>query len=264
MTLPPHATTGLPALRAPPVPDPAQVALFLDVDGTLLDFAPHPDAVRVDPALPALLGALWRRLDGALAPVSGRPLGQVDRLLGLPPGAAAGLHGAQWREADGTPGLYAHDEAVVADLLAQAHACTAAMPGVLVESKPNALALHFRNAPDAEAAVRRVADELAWRAGARFTLQHGDHVIELKPAGIDKGDAVARLMRAPPFARRTPWMLGDDHTDEHAFDVAQSLGGKAIVVGSRRPTRADWALADPAAVLAWLAALLSAPAGVDA
>lgn len=264
MTPPQHAITGFPALGAPPVPDPAQVALFLDVDGTLLDFAPHPHAVRVDPALPALLEALWRRLDGALAPVSGRPLEQVDRLLGLPRGGAAGLHGAEWREPDGTLCVHAHDVAVVAGLLEQARAFALAMPGVLVESKPNALALHYRSAPDAEPAVRLVADELARRAGPRFTLQHGDHVIELKPAGIDKGDAVARLMRAPPFARRTPWMLGDDHTDEHAFDVAQSLGGKAIVVGARRPTRADWALQDPAAVLDWLAALMAAPHGADA
>ncbi len=265
MTTRPHATAGTPnALRAPPVPDPAQVALFLDVDGTLLEFASHPDAVRASRTLPALLNALWHRLDGALAPVSGRALEQIDRLLGLPLGGAAGLHGAQWRDAQGTLRCHAHDADALESLRQDARALAAALPGVLVEPKPNAIALHFRNVPAAEPAVRRIAEELSVRAGARFTLQHGDHVIELKPAGIDKGAALERLMHAPPFARRVPWMVGDDHTDEHAFEAARSLGGSAIIVGERRPTRADWALPDPAAVEAWLAALLARADGADA
>lgn len=254
MIEPPHA------LPLPPLPDPARVALFLDVDGTLLEFASHPDDVVVDPSLPLLLRSLWQRLGGALAPVSGRPLDQIDHLLGLPQGGAAGLHGAEWRGADGTITCRGHDAAALSNAWREATARVLALPGVLVESKPNAIALHFRNAPAAADAVERLARALAAQAGPTFTLQHGDHVVELKPAGTDKGDAVARLMREPPFAGRQPWVVGDDFTDEHAFVVAQSLGGVGVVVGARRPTDARWALQDPAAVRAWLLALLAAPA----
>ena len=246
------------ALPAPPVPDPAQLALFLDVDGTLLEFASHPAGVLVDPSLPLLLASLSQHLGGALAPVSGRPLDQVDHLLGLPAGSAAGLHGAEWRGADGTISRSEHDNAALSLVHREAMALAAALPGVLVEPKPNAIALHFRNAPSAAAAVDRIARALAEQAGPAFTLQRGDHVIELKPAGVDKGDAVARMMREAPFVGRVPWFVGDDLTDEHAFAVAQSLGGGGVIVGARRPTAANWALQDPAAVRAWLAELLAA------
>lgn len=245
------------ALPAPPLPDPARLALFLDVDGTLLEFASHPEGVLVDPLLPLLLESLRQHLGGALAPVSGRPLEQVDRLLGLPAGSAAGLHGAEWRGADGAVARRAHEDVALSLLHREATALAAALPGVLVESKPNAIALHFRNAPSAVAAVERIARALAEQAGPAFTLQRGDHVIELKPAGVDKGDAVTRMMRAAPFVGRVPWFVGDDLTDEHAFAVAQSLGGSGVIVGPRRPTGANWALEDPAAVRAWLTQLLA-------
>lgn len=253
------AITTTRTLAAPPVPDPARIALFLDVDGTLLDFATHPESVHVEPSLPTLLASLRQRLDGALAPVSGRPLEQIDRLLGLPAGGAAGLHGAEWRGADGVVSRHAHDAAALSRLSREAAMQAAGLTGVLVESKPNAVALHFRNAPSLAPAIDRIAQRLATLAGPGFALQRGDHVVELKPAGIDKGDAVARLMREAPFAARVPWVVGDDHTDEHAFAVAQALGGTGVVVGARRPTAARWALRDPAAVHAWLADLLSAP-----
>lgn len=256
------ATTESPhTLPTPPVPDPACIALFLDVDGTLLEFAAHPDDVLVEPSLPLLLMSLRQRLGGALAPVSGRPLAQIDRLLGLPPGGAAGLHGAEWRGVDGIVARDAHDAGVLSAITREATTQVASLPGVLVEGKPNAIALHYRNVPSAALAVDRLASALAAQAGPAFSLQRGDHVVELKPAGSDKGDAVARLMRDPPFRGRVPWVVGDDHTDEHAFAVARSLGGAGVIVGARRPTVASWALQDPAAVRDWLVELLAAIPG---
>lgn len=244
-------------LPPPPLPDPARIALFLDVDGTLLEFASHPEGVVVEPSLPLLLRSLWQRLGGALAPVSGRSLEQIDRLLGLPRGGAAGLHGAEWRSADGTVTRDVHDAEALSGAYRGATTATRDLPGVLVESKPNAVALHYRNAPCAAGTIDAIARALAAQAGPAFTLQRGDHVVELKPAGTHKGDAVARLMRQPPFANREPWVVGDDFTDEHAFAMAQSLGGAAVVVGARRPTAARWALHDPAAVREWLVDLLA-------
>ncbi|MBS0431000.1 MAG: trehalose-phosphatase, partial [Proteobacteria bacterium] len=80
--------------------------------------------------------------------------------------------------------------------------------------------------------------------------------IELKPAGCDKGRALAELMAATPFRGRQPWMLGDDLTDEHAFEEVNARGGISVIVGPRRPTRANFALADPTAVRDWLRGLV--------
>jgi trehalose 6-phosphate phosphatase len=230
-------------------------ALFLDLDGTLLDFAERPDAVVVEAGLRTALQRLHDALDGALALLSGRPLQQIDALLALPHAAAAGLHGAQLRRPDGRVTVLSPDPAHLQRLREHARALVAGLPGVLLEDKGTALALHYRNVPDAEAAVRRAADDLLHVAGAGFALQPGNRVVEIKPAGVDKGTALLALMEAAPFAGRVPWMLGDDLTDEHAFEQANRLGGVSVIVGARRPTRARHALADPDAARRWLAAL---------
>lgn len=237
----------------PPRADAATLALFVDVDGTLLDFAARPDAVVVDAALPAALQRLKLRLGGALAPVSGRPLREVDALLHLD-GAAAGLHGAELRAPDG----FALEEPIESDGLDAARTQAtraAAIPGVLVEDKQNAIALHYRAAPDAALEVRRIAAAMLDAAGDAYELMHGAFVVELKPANVDKGTAVAALMQVAPFAGRTPWVIGDDLTDEDAFAEANARGGVSIIVGPRRPTAARHGLPGPAAARAWLAAL---------
>ncbi|HVT33004.1 MAG TPA: trehalose-phosphatase [Rhodanobacteraceae bacterium] len=241
----------------PPRADTTALALFIDLDGTLLDFAARPDAVVVDDALPATLQRLKRRLGGALAPVSGRPLREIDALLGLD-GAAAGLHGAELRAPDGLAleAPAAHGRLDAARMQA---ARATAVPGVLVEDKRNAIALHYRGAPGAAPDVRRIATAMLDAAGDGYELMHGAFVVELKPSSVDKGTAIAALMRIEPFAGRTPWVIGDDVTDEDAFAEANDRGGVSIIVGPRRPTAARYGLPGPAAARAWLGRL----AGVE-
>lgn len=247
--------TDVPALP-PPFVAATTMALFLDIDGTLVDFAARPDAVVVEPALRTLLERLHGESGGALALVSGRSLAGIDDLIGLPRIAAAGLHGAEIRHADGRVDDARADASRLVRLRGALLAVADSLPaGVLVEDKGAALALHWRNAPGAAAVVRHLADALLREAGDGFELQPGQCVVEIKPAGTDKGDALARLMRTPPFAGRTPWMFGDDFTDEHAFARANELGGVSVIVGARRPTLARHALADPRAARAWLADL---------
>lgn len=239
-------------MPAPPAPGADDDwALFLDVDGTLLDFASHPEGVRVDAQLHDDLACLRERLHGAVALLSGRTLAQLDDLFDWNRHSAAGLHGAQFRFADGR----SSDEdglARVVALRALAESRIATMRGVLLEDKQQALALHYRNAPKQREFVEQLARELLQRAGNDFTLQHGNHVIELKPAGTDKGRALAMLMDRESFRGRQPWMLGDDFTDEHAFEEVNARGGVSVIVGARRPTQANFALDDPGAVRAWL------------
>lgn len=83
-------------------------------------------------------------------------------------------------------------------------------------------------------------------------LQPGNHVYELKPEDMDKGQAVATFMREAPFAGRTPLYLGDDLTDEPAFAVVNAQHGVSVRVGQRQPTAARFTLRNPAAVQTWL------------
>jgi trehalose 6-phosphate phosphatase len=78
-------------------------------------------------------------------------------------------------------------------------------------------------------------------------------VIELRPPGADKGDAVRAFMTEPDFAGARPLFVGDDLTDEDAFRAAADLGGGGILVGPQRETAAKWRLEDVGAVSAWLA-----------
>lgn len=235
----------------------AHWALFLDVDGTLLDIAARPEDVEVDPRLAGDLARVRARLDGAVALLSGRPLAQLDDLFDWHGHAAAGLHGAELRMPDGKEHCTGDVERF-ARVRAQAASLVAALPGVRVEDKGRALALHFRQVPAARPAVQRIAELLLEETGGGYALQHGDQVIELKPAGADKGRALATLMDALPFHGRRPWVLGDDLTDEDAFRRANAMDGVSVVVGVRRPTAARHALASPAAARGWLHALVPA------
>ena len=243
-------------LPPPPRADVSMLALFVDVDGTLLDIAARPDAVVVEPSLRATLRRLHARLGGALAVLSGRPLREVDALLGLDDASGAGLHGVELRAPGGAGLALPVADGRLDPVRVRASAAAAAIPGLLVEDKGAAIALHYRAVPEAEIDARRAAMDLLDLAGADYELVQGNAVIELKPCHADKGTALATLMRIAPFAGRTPWMIGDDVTDEDAFAETNALGGVSVIVGTRRPTRARCALAGPAAARAWMAALV--------
>ncbi|KAF1686015.1 trehalose-phosphatase [Pseudoxanthomonas broegbernensis] len=246
---------AIPHRPSPPPLDDA-CALFLDVDGTLIDFAPDPASVRLLPQVREAIGRISDRLGGAVALVSGRPLLQLDALfapLRLP---AAGLHGHQLRAgAQAEAGAPALDAAsrLLHELHRQAAQLAAAHPGVLVEDKGVSLALHWRTAPQAAERVTGFARErIASLPGYR--LQPGDHVIEFVPEGADKGRALERMMARAPFAGRVPVFVGDDLTDEFGFAAAHRAGGWSVLVGERAGSIATHALPGTGAVHAWLAA----------
>lgn len=236
--------------RPPPPPIDEAWALFLDVDGTLLAFAPDPAQVAVGEPLRANLERVCRRLDGALALVSGRPLAVLDGLfapLRLP---SAGMHGLERRNgAYRAPPLQAPP--ALTRILAEAEALAERLPGTLVEDKQVGLALHWRQAPEHGEAMRAFAESVLPRLPG-YRLQPGDHVVELRPGGADKGDAIAALMEEPPFRGRVPVFVGDDLTDEHGFAMVNERRGLSVLVGAREPSAAQFALPDVPAVHAWL------------
>lgn len=233
---------------APPLPE--RAALLLDLDGTLLDLAPSPDAVVVPPDLPDTLRRLRTRLDGALAVVTGRPVEQIDALLDDAPYAVAGEHGGAVRSAPGAALLRADLPDLPAFWLDQAAGAVAAWPGALLEPKARGFVFHYRQAPEAGPALQAAAHAIIAARAAAYTVLPAHMAWEVKPRGADKGTAVAVLMRAPPFAGRVPVYVGDDVTDEDAMRAAREAGGMGL--------RVSEAFGTPAGVRAWLADLAAA------
>jgi len=225
-------------------------ALFLDIDGTLLDLAPTPCGVIIPPDLPELLEQLEQKLSGALALISGRSLDDIDRLLGWN-GDAAGIHGAQWRRG-GHPPVQA--TALPSSLIAAITAGASRLQGIVVEHKPGSAALHFTAVPDRADDVRALANRMIATAEVPLRLLHGKGVVEIVPAHAGKGSAIERFMRKPPYVGRRPVFIGDDVTDEDGFAAVNRLGGVSLHVGDSR-TAARHRLTSPEAVRRWLTKL---------
>lgn len=234
-------------MTGPQVALPPRAALLLDLDGTLLDIAPTPDSVVVPPDLPPVLRRLRARCGEALAVITGRPLAQVDALLGSAPYAVAAEHGSTIRHAPDAPVERAPLPEPPAGWLETASALVALHPGALVEPKAHGFVLHYRLAPPAGAAFKALLDRLVTDASGDFTIMAAHMAWEVRPRGVDKGTAVTALMRRAPFAGRVPVFIGDDVTDEDAMRVARAMGGMGLRVQ-------DW-FGDAVGVRAWLATL---------
>jgi trehalose 6-phosphate phosphatase len=240
-----------PALAPPPPLAPRQDSLFLDFDGTIAAIRTRPEAVTVEPAMRAALVAAGAALSRRLAVVSGRAIDDIDRMVGLPWLALAGVHGLERRQASGEV-WRASIGAPLAAARAELAALAARQPRLLIEDKGLGVAVHYREAPDLADVAEQAARAAADRHG--LVLQPGKMVFEVRQGGADKGSALRDFMALPPFRGSRPVFVGDDHTDEAGFAAAAALGGYGVLVGEPRATAATHRLPDLAAVEAWLAA----------
>jgi len=228
-------------------------ALFLDIDGTLLDMARAPDAVMVPADLQVTLVRLYEALGGALAFVSGRSLSGIDRLFAPLRTAAVGCHGAEVRGLNGNvralAGPIPGPVREIFTKLVDSH------PGTLLEDKVYTLSLHYRLAPEARQALEAAMHAHApLFAAEQVSIQHGKSVIDAKPKGVDKGVGLRALMRQPPFEGRLPIFGGDDTTDLDVFAILPELRGQGFSVG-RAFAGVDYAFGSPHAVREWLSDL---------
>lgn len=249
-------------VRPRPPPLSHDCALFLDIDGTLAEFAATPEAVRLDPALARMLPTLLRELSGALAIVTGRSITSADLLF---PGLAlpmAGQHGCERRDAAGTIHLHAPIAATQAKLRNLLAELAMRHPELALEDKGATIALHYRALPQLASYVHRILRG-SMRVGAGYQLQPGKMLLEVRPDDRDKGTAIVDFMNEHPFAGRLPVFIGDDRTDEHGFAAVERNGGWSVKVGPGR-TSARFRLSDPRAVRAWLMAPMAIAPGVAA
>lgn len=248
-------------IESAPYPGPGarSWALFLDVDGTLLDIAARPDLVDIPMGLVSLLHELHDLTGGALALISGRPLAALDTMFSWERFDAAGCDGAELR-AGGKVHARARDRERLAAIIPPLSAAAARIPGARLEVKGYSAAFHYRGSAIAEDAACTLVAEAAAPALGETRLLPGKGVIELVPRDVGKGAAVARLMNARPYFGRIPVYAGDDIADEEAFAEVNGRGGFSIAVGTDRSTAAAFRMMRPAALRHWLKGLAHAMA----
>lgn len=244
------------ARHTPPPAPQLSWAFFLDVDGTLLSLAKTPQAVLVEEPLLQLIASLHAACGGALALVSGRMISDLQDRIKLVQLPLAGLHGLERRDSSGRLWIHATPPAAKGAIKDALGPLLARQPALILEDKGLTLALHYRQVPMLGAYVHRLMDQLLRMHGQGLELQRGKFVVEIKPAGVDKGTAIGEYLAESPFKDRLPVFIGDDQNDEQGFAAVNALGGVSIKVGNG-PSCAQFRLRDVAAVRHWLGLALT-------
>ena len=234
--------------------EPSKLALFLDVDGTLLDIEDRPEAVHATDSLIELLARLSAGLGGALSLISGRPVADIDRIFAPARFAAAGAHGAELRLHPGDA-VSSTQTSLPASILEELRAFAGSDPGLLLEEKHGGASLHYRRAPQLEEQCTTLVHRLLPDIEKNFRLIAGKMVFEFAPAEHNKGAAIGEMMHRHPFAGRNPVFVGDDVTDEDGFRAVNTLEGITIRVGGDLGSEATYSLPDVAAVHRWLGSI---------
>lgn len=236
-------------LTVPPVLR-GNYAFFFDLDGTLAEIKPHPDQVIIPESVRIALHQLAQQQQGALALISGRSMAELDTLASPYRFPLAGVHGAERRDIKGQTHIVALPSTLADEVHQWLNSGMASLDGSEIENKGMAFALHYRQAPQHQQAI----EQLAQQAVARFNglaLQPGKCVVEIKPAGINKGAAIMAFMQESPFLGRQPVFIGDDLTDEAGFEAVNRAGGISVKVGQGK-TQAQWRLENVAETHAWV------------
>lgn len=232
----------------------SEIALFLDLDGTLIDIAPTPFAAAPPPGLSKLVAELTATLDGALAILSGRAIAGIDHLLAPLRPIAAGANGAEIRDEPGgasrltaplLPAAFVEEVANLSQL----------DPGVAIEPKGAAIAVHYRQAEDEAPELLRRLRALLARSGLPLEIRPGKKVFEVVNKNVSKGSALLAFMGHPAFRGRRPLMIGDDAVDIDAFMAAESIGGAGLRVAGEYFAEDEAEFKETAIVRDWLSCL---------
>lgn len=235
------------------IADPNQWALFLDIDGTLVEIEPTPDGVVAPVELIRTLEHLNHIFKGAVAIVTGRRIQDADRILAPLQLVSAGVHGAQMRHLAG--GVIRSAPPVAPELLREIMALGAAHTGIVVEDKGTGIAVHYRQAPGVRLSIEKKLMGIVNMSGQAVMLCQGRMVYDIVPMQCSKRTAIEVLTRLPAFEGRRPLVIGDDAPDEAAFAAAKTQGGAGLKVAGEHFPAASADFTGPRQVRAWLAEL---------
>jgi trehalose-phosphatase len=252
--------TELLIAAAEALPKDKQLLLLLDYDGTLVEIAPRPEMARPTQELIHVLKRIVSLPSLALVVVSGRSLRNLRELLPIPELNYLGSHGAEGLIAGESwplkvdTGYEEEREEIQRQLIGE----LANLRGWWLETKSTGFALHYRQArPNEEERIISVLE--SWLAQVDRSGHHqilrGKKVVEILPLGVSKGAAIREILLFPGFSDHFPVYLGDDITDESAFQVLQGRG-LTIKVGTG-VTAATYFLPHPAAVRQFLALVVN-------
>ncbi len=216
----------LPILR-----DASAYSFFFDFDGTLTEIAETPGAVVVEARAREALEILFESASGAVAIVTGREIDSIDKFLTPLKLPVAGVHGYERRNGETTVTAAAAEESAARAVAKVLTSFVDHNPGLLLEKKRGALALHYRLRPELETFCLSLAEDLSCRF-ADVVLTRGKMVVEMRLHTATKGTAINDFLQEKPFRDRLPFFAGDDVTDEDAFKTVNTLGGITVKVGA--------------------------------
>ena len=217
-----------------------QLALFLDVDGTLYEIENSPSLIKPCFKLQKKLQTIRNRLGGALALISGRSLDDLDRIFDNNKIPLAGNHGAQLRDALRT-NEYQAESGKIKKIAYKISELLNGKKNIEIENKGSNLTVHFRNSTIDRKEINKIMLEIV-KYEPKLILLEGKEVLEVKPLSHNKGTAISYFMRTKPFIKRRPIFIGDDVTDEDGFETVNKKGGWSVRVGNYRRSKAKFFL----------------------
>lgn len=221
------------------------VALFLDFDGTLAPLQPHPERAELAASTRRVLGRLARHARASVYVVSGRRAADVRKRVRVPGVCCVGLHG--WERGKGKPRATA-TERFVQKLRREVEAKLSRVDGVWVEDKFISFAVHYRRATARQAGA--ILREIVAPFLSRIRVMNGKRVWEVLPLEVEGKGAAVRSLLAELKAPALPIYVGDDTTDEPAFEALSR--GVTVRVGNPRGTKACYVLRNPGEVRGFL------------
>ena len=240
---------------------PRGIALFLDIDGTLVEIEDEPRLVKIPENLKRVISLLDECLDGALALVTGRTIRDVDKLfepLKLP---VSGKHGSEHRDKLGRRYKSGYNISLkIAGIIEELDIFTRKNSGIILENKKETIALHYRLNPAIESDVKIFMNNLISNH-KNLEILNGKMVAEIRSKYIHKGTAISKFMSKKPFLGKTPFFFGDDISDEDGFATINSMNGVSISINPRLHSKANFRLESVASVIHWLETFIKTERG---